>query len=118
MIYTNCYACGQDGHVRAECPRRTNARRTELPAPAPAAAGPGEVDEIAAPMPRQQTATDYTGWAAYARTLIAPGNCGNTGDLVATTFRRQQKLGPAHECELRAAAAAQVTESRAARLLA
>lgn len=81
MVYTNCYACGQDGHVRAECPRRTNARRTKLPAPPPAAAGAGKMNEITAPMPASAKSADYSAKAQEARQAMAKTGFGHPPPL-------------------------------------
>ena len=101
-MYTGCYACGQDGHRRSECPSRE-----PLPAPAPGLTAAPEPTYTPPPPPASRPASyraqyaDTSPWAEQIRAQMG----------WTSTVRETREL------DSRAKAAEQVAEARAARIV-
>lgn len=117
MSFDGCYLCGQPGHRRADCPKKRVPVREEPPAGDAAAAAPKWRGNPVPPRrPESEISTRSHEWANHARALLGElPTCGQQADLYASEFRRKEHLAPVHQCVLRQLAAAQVSESRAAR---
>lgn len=76
MGEVHCFACGQPGHLRAECKDRARTRRTEAPAPDAAEAAPEKTRiEGLDYNPPEKRAQDVPGWASKAREALEARGC-------------------------------------------